>query len=572
MREHLGISILLIAAAFFMAVFPARIHECDAVIYATCAIHKDIGILTDPGHLAFGLLAYIAALIGQKASPPLNPIYLLQFLSTAVGLAGVYLFWRVLRRITANADRALLFSAVLVFSYGYWHFSLQGESHILAVLFLVSFLWYFFDFVYRPSHRSGVLSGLMLGVATLMHQTSILLLPLVYLSLLPWKTKRRRLLMCLGSFSLAYCLVAVVPYLLVGWWIGDMRTVSEFRTWVLGVSVWGRWGGWRLASFPSALVGIARTFVGSHSLLGFQWVGSWARSLFPGASWEDEMAIAGSIGPGVRYVLLIVESFVFLVAIVTVVRGARKLRAMFSSCRPLASFVCIWVVVFGIFFTWWSPERTEYWVPIFLPVLIVLAFRTETAGEKKRLIAGGGFLVALFLANFLGSIYPQSLASIEPDTRVALGIDAVVRKGDIVISDCSFGGRATKFIRSFEKIDLVKAASVEAGFPGGTLRLPRESGMAEGTEIMPEPADSILTSLVAGRAIDLVDSLLAAAEKDRRALFLVLTPLSPDSHRAYVYRELTRMIVRRSIVSEGVPVRGGICMIRLSRQGLETHR
>jgi hypothetical protein len=565
MREHLGIIVLLIAAAFFMAVFPARIHEVDAVIFATSAIHKQAWVLADTGHLGFGYLAHIAALIGQKASPPLNPIYLLQLLSISAGLAGIYVFWRVLKRIGASADRALLFSAVLVFSYGYWHFSLQGECHILTVFFLICFLWYFLDFVSQPSHRSGVLSGLALGAATLTHQSVILLVPVVYVSLLMCKVRKRLLLTCLGSFSFTYCLVAVVPYLLVGWWIRDLRTVSEFRTWILGVSLWGIWGQWRLVSFPGAVVGMARSLAGSHFVLGFQPLGSWLRGLIPGTTSEDEVVVAKSIGRWLRYVLLIVEMFLFLVAIVTVVRGAKKLRAMFSSCRPLASFVTIWVVVFGIFFTWWSPQRAEFWIPLFLPVLIVLAFRTETAGRKKRLIAGVAFVVALFLTNFLGSIRPESFASIEPDLGAALGIDAVVRKGDVVISDCSFEGRVTQFIGPFEKIDLLKAISMDAGFPGWTLRLRGEPGLGEGSEIMRGPADSVLTSLAVGRAIDVVDSLVVEAEKDKKAVFVVLTPLSSDSHRASIYRELARIIVRRSMISEPVPVRGGIRMIRLSR-------
>jgi hypothetical protein len=176
------------------------------------------------------------------------------------------------------------------------------------------------------------------------------------------------------------------------------------------------------------------------------------------------------------------------------------------------------------------------------------------------------FVAALFLANLLGSIRPESFASIEPDTHAALEIDAAVQRGDIVISDCSLKRRAADFMRYFEKIDLLKATSVDAGLSPGTLSPPGEPGPGERTETMSEPADPVRTSLMAGRALDLVDSLLTAAERNGRAVFVVLTPLSRDSHRASVYRELTRAIIQHFVSSEPVPVRGGVDMIRLRRR------
>jgi hypothetical protein len=160
---------LVVAAALYLA-FPARVLECDAVIYASAALHVDVEISTDPGHLGFGLIELAAAAVGRRLTPPLSPVYILPYLSIAAAIAGLYGLFRTLLDAGVKHGRAICYAGVVGFSYGYWHFALQAESHIL---------------------------------------------------------------------SASYAALAVLPYIAVGLWVRDIRSVEGFREWILGMSTWG---------------------------------------------------------------------------------------------------------------------------------------------------------------------------------------------------------------------------------------------------------------------------------------------------------------------------------------------
>lgn len=290
-----GIIVLLAVAGLLLVALPARILECDAVISANGAIHNDPAVMIYPHHLAYNYMLRGAALIGQGLDPPLNPIYLLQYVGIAAGLGGVYLLYRMLMEIGAGPRRALLLSGVLLFSYGYWHYARQADAHIISAFLLIWATWAFYRFLAQPTIAAGCVVGLSLGLATFIHQSNILIFVPVLLACILRGREGIRLLRQTGAVIVVYFLIGILPYLLIGRYVVGAGTPAEFRKWLLGISLWENWGIWRLETVPATVIGIVRNFTGSHYLLGFQPLVHLAQRLFPIASLEDEMAIAASV-------------------------------------------------------------------------------------------------------------------------------------------------------------------------------------------------------------------------------------------------------------------------------------
>lgn len=562
LSRNASVLILLTAAAFVLVRFPARVVDVDAVIYASAArigaakemaspghLFKEVA---NPGHLGFYPLELAANVAGQRMIPPANSIFLLQYVSMLAGLAGGYVFYRTLRETGLDRRRSVLLTSVLLFSYAYWHFSLQAESHILATFFLILFLRAALRFFRSPTPRAGAVAGVALGLATLLHQTSILVAPCFLAGALVL-AGRRRPIPPLRPFLLSYLAIVALPYLLVGWIVLGLRTPAGFRHWIMGLSQWGKWGWWTPANPVRAVSGLIRSFVGSHFFLGLAPIKAAAERVFPHASWEDEVAIAASVPVRLRYVLAGLAAGVFAVSLAVAVRGAAGLRRAFCGDAGLAVFLAAWIAVSAGFSAWWAPQHTEFWLPLFAPVLVLLtySFRDRRGARLGWAWCASLFVLALFAVNFWGSIYPESLERMEPETLAALAIEAAVEPGGIVITDTDLSGRATRYVRAFEKVDLVGLCVASPTDGSGAERADPISG-----ERSPDEC-----------AAAAIDSILAAADGTAREVYLLAHPLSTDEHTIAVYGRLVTAIADRFDVTQCVPVRAAVDLRRVRRRG-----
>lgn len=453
---------LLALMALLAILFPARVLECDAVIYASAGIHRDVVQSTDAGHLAWGGVEVLAASIGRSMSPPLNPLYLLAWLSVFSMLTSAWLVHRLLaNRLGVHNVLSALVAGTLLFSYSNWHFGLQGEPHAPHALALVMFLGAAWSWLTTPSVRAAVLTSAALAAATLLHQTTILLVPPVLLALLvarAGESKLRKARLHQAVWFLAtYGVIVVGTYLVVGWFVRDLRTVADYRAWILGLSEWGGWGNWRATSPVAALVGIARSLLGSHYLLGIAPIGDVAGRLFPSASWEDERMLSGAVAHWLRPALALLEAMIFCGVAWIMARVARNLRVAWCHAWPFAVLLMGWLAVHFVFFMWWAPERAEFWIAFWLPFLVLLAPGLARSRVRPAALAAG--LAGLVLVNLGGSIAPQASPALEPATLVAVAVDASVRAGDAILTDLPLNQRAGRFIYTLDVVDLPHAAT-----------------------------------------------------------------------------------------------------------------
>jgi hypothetical protein len=517
--------------------FPARVYECDAVIYANRAIHGDISEALDAAHLGFDLLEYKVAELGQRLSPPASPIIILTYVSVAAGLAGIFFFWLLLQRLGASTGATVLLSGALMFSYSYWHFSLQAESHMIASLLIILLALQVHRLLGRPTVRNALATSLILTLATLVHQTSVIVSPAILVGLMmtsiSWRSKCRVMLALVAS---SVVLIGV-PTLYWGFYVSRAASSPDLWSW-LSSSQLNDWGQWRIMGLPAAVIGLTRSFIGSHYLLGFEPLSRLAIRLFPFSSLQDELRAASLVPVEVRLVLVPVQAALLLffgwVALMTL-KGLRSLPAVRS---PYAGFLIAWALTLSVFVLWWAPERSEFWIAILIPCMLLLGLPGLSRPVSGMSLPLAVIIVAaIFAVNFLGSIYPQSARGTEIETRVAVGIDAIVETGDIVVSDCSFRGRASKYVPSFERMNLLDPAAGSG-----------EDGALE--RIIPY-------------ALSTVDSLLDAAEHDNRTVYIIMSPLSEEPNLRLLYEGILDAVQREFEMSGPVPVRAPLELRRI---------
>ena len=559
----LALIALLAAGGAVCLVFPCRVYECDAVIYATRAIHGDAAQSLEAAHLGFDFLEYSVAGLGQRFSPPASPVCILAYVSVAAGLTGVLFFWLLLRRLGASTGANLLLSGCLLFSYTYWHYSLQAESHIIAGLLLILLALQVHRMFGRPTVGNTLGTALILALAALIHQTSVLALPAIILGVMmlrvTGKRKRNLVLMLLLSSAVLFG----VPTLYGGVCVTGGSTARDLWPWLISSHL-QTWGQWRSTSLPAAAVGLVRSITGSHYVLGFEPVKRLALRLFPFASLQDEVRVAGLVPAHVRFALITVQA-VLLTFFGMVVLGALKnLRSAKVTRDPYAGFLIVWMLTLTVFVIWWAPERCEFWIGILIPGLILLGLPgLSRVVSGMSLWAAAAVVAALFTLNCLGSIGPQAARVAEPETCVAVAIDAVVNSGDVVLSDCSFCGRASKYVRSFEKVNLL-FPSVSAGESDTRSIDEVKAGSLEemGSAVAVAPERLI------AHAVCTVDSVLVAAEYGERSVYIIMNPLSEDAHHKRLYAEVLDAVQEEFQISEIVRLRAAVELRRIESRKL----
>ena len=153
-----------------------------------------------------------------------------------------------------------------------------------------------------------------------MHQQHILIV-LPALVALPFAERRGRPLATLaGSFLATYGAIAVLPYLVEAVGLLGLRTIPDIRLWIIGLSTWGTWGHWTRTTPFWAGVGLARSFVGSHYLLGLAPLKAFALS--HGAWCVDKLPIAAAVPASLRRVLFVIEASLLALGVIAIGGGS----------------------------------------------------------------------------------------------------------------------------------------------------------------------------------------------------------------------------------------------------------
>jgi len=342
---------LIAAFALVCLGFPSYDWYFDGLTFAMAAEGVAGGgnpaWLFHPHHLLYTPVAFVAYRLAGALGLSVRAWLVMQWLSTACAVGGLWLFHRLLVRLAVPAPARLAGLVLVGASYGWWRHATQGDTTLPEAALLLALL----SAAVRPA-TPAVLLGLLQAAAVLVHESAVIFLPAAVWAiwrLRPRAARARNLATFLGVTAgvtaAAYLAVAVfvlrVPGLrgLAGWLSGyfgpDPRT---------GYAVY--YAGWA----PANLVASARAWAEGFT-------GGW-----PGPAGPAEWAWrAGAAACAIAILAL-------------AVRGIRRGLAgpPGRGARVAVEVLLVWLGAHALFFTWWKPGHTRFWV-LALPGWALLA-------------------------------------------------------------------------------------------------------------------------------------------------------------------------------------------------------
>ncbi len=370
------------------------VHTYDALSYILDVDRKPWPELFHPHHLLYGPLGAtiraVAISLGWQGSAELW-LQATNALAGAVGVVAVFVLCRV---VTGTTVPALAAALSVGSSYAYWYYAVEVEVYTLATVALIVALILLVQLVRTPCWQTACWLGLINGIAVLAHQTNILLVVPVLLTIGLTVSDLRIRLRLVVAYLLPLALLVGGVYLWVAFGVSGMRRWQDVWLWLTGYARTGFWGG---AIDASKLAGFAR-------------------------GWSETLAIHGG-------------GWVGLIALALLLIGWRGIvRLPF----PLLVGVVSWLVVYGLFFLWWEPDNIEFWIASLPPLAVLLSAALSVDHPLERLHTGGvgviGLLIAVVLLSLnLPAINERGDPTRDLQRRIAASLVDASNPGDLLI-------------------------------------------------------------------------------------------------------------------------------------------
>ena len=369
--------------------------------------------LFHPHHLVYewcGWAVYHAALgLGYSGGPEL-PV---QAFNALTGALGIAVLWALLRRVAGRAAAASG-CGLLGFSYGYWWYSVEAEVYILSTLLLICSLTVAYHAAMDPSWKLCALLGGTQGFAVLAHQTNVLFAIVAAGAL--FIASRSLPLGDVIRCALAYAgagIAIVVPSYVSAFAVLRLRTLGDVYNWLTLYAQpgGGPQGSWELLNIPKAVFGFGRALVGGHFVFALEPSRKLLLENFPSMSLREEQFLVRNFPDWLILLLLALSAVVIVALLVPVLGWLRQPKLDSPQARVLAILCVAWFVPYALFFLWWEPENFEFWIAPMVPVAILFALLSSARvyRSRRRFLPASVMILlgALFVVNFLGSVWPQ---------------------------------------------------------------------------------------------------------------------------------------------------------------------
>ncbi|MDW8402665.1 glycosyltransferase family 39 protein [Chloroflexus sp.] len=387
----------LLLGASFVALYLltlTKVHTYDALSYILDVDRKPWPELFHPHHLLYGplgaLIRWLATSLGWQGSAELW----LQVVNALAGAVGVSLTFLLCRAVTGAPIASLAAALSVGWSFAYWYYAVEVEVYTLAAVALIAALWLLANIARWPTWQTAFWLGVANGMATLGHQTNVLL-AVPALVTIGWAVLDHRARFRLAvAYSLPLAMIVGGAYLWVALGVSGMRRWDEVWAWLTGYARTGFWGG---AIDGAKLAGL-------------------------GKGWSETLAMTGGAIVGAIALGLLLAGW----------RGMARLP------RPLLAGTQSWLLVYSLFFLWWEPDNIEFWIACLPPLALLLSAALAARHPLDRLgvggasIAGLGLAVALLALN-LPAIIERGDANRDLQRRIAAALAEISQPGDLII-------------------------------------------------------------------------------------------------------------------------------------------
>ena len=416
---HLKKYLILLLMAVIILVslaFPNRDYSYDSIEYAIEANNQAPSI--HPHHLLFyPTIKAISFLFTSFGGDELFGMMPVQFMNIILFPFAVLFFYLIILNISNNIGHSIITSMIFGFSGGIWTLSLDNEVHTLPLLFLLLSIYLFI------SKSSVILAAMVFTLSILYHQSYILALPsiayLVY-SFLPEKRIFRAFVFSITSVFLtagAYITAAVIE---------GRTSPGEIINWMLFYTESGKWGSVSLSNFFYSGAGIFQLFFAPRLI---------------------RLITFGEKIHGTEYLYLFLEVIgTLLIAVIYFILFKRGLKDNFPN-NKLLNFSIIFIIPFSAFAFFWEPQNVEFWIPVFIPLLIIIPLFASSGGRRfgKDSPAGKGagmkiipvlcavLFIIMFTHNRFSAFIPASNIQNNETYFFAEKISEYISDGDLLI-------------------------------------------------------------------------------------------------------------------------------------------
>jgi hypothetical protein len=377
-----------------------------SINYDLNSVREAVGVerggqdLFSPNHLLYRPMGYpvhriLEAILNYRGSV----LLVLQVITALFAALGLALSLLVFARISQSVLSAALATLGMAVSWSYWRFSTDAYYITVSLPFVAAavlpLLW-----IQADSHRSnlyGILSGVACAVAILLWQANVFLVPVLVLALLLFNRQSisvppNQLIRVLALMLITLGLVVGLAYVGVGIFAFNVKTPSDFLTWLLhhpgsGSALWGHWSMDRIPHLLQSSV---------SSIIPL-WAGLGLRDLMHGVVRPDK--ILGQIS-------LLSYLFLLLGSVILAVRSIRR--------RHINLRLLLWLIfaysVYLPFMLWWDPFEPKWFVipNFFLWGMVAVIWRPSQRNSRfNRLLPLALSVSIIGLANFTYTIWPN---------------------------------------------------------------------------------------------------------------------------------------------------------------------
>ncbi|OAD20193.1 conserved hypothetical protein, membrane [Candidatus Thiomargarita nelsonii] len=246
-NEFIWLSLILIAITSLFLITLAMNHSEaeDSVryIYEVTKVPSTLS-LYDPNHILFNSFNRVVydlwLFLGYKGNAELP----MQINNVIAGIVTLFLVYLIARRLEMSVYFSLLCLGMVSMSYGFWRYSVEAETYILPLPFiLLSAHRLMIIAESRFEYRHFFLLGLFMAMATLFHQQHVLLIfiapfAIIFLhSKIPLKFPKHQIS---GRVILFFCVsggIIAAVYFPVAIFLAEQSELGEIIKWSQGKAV-----------------------------------------------------------------------------------------------------------------------------------------------------------------------------------------------------------------------------------------------------------------------------------------------------------------------------------------------
>jgi hypothetical protein len=412
-KEFIWLILIAITSLFLITLAMNHSEAEDSVryIYEVTKVPSTLS-LYDPNHILFNSFNRVVydlwLFLGYKGNAEL-PMQINNVIAAIVSLFLVYL---IARRLEMSVYFSLLCLGMVSMSYGFWRYSVEAETYILPLPFiLLSAHRLMIIAESRFEYRHFFLLGLFMAMATLFHQQHVLLIFIAPFAIIFLHSKFPKPQIA-GRVILFFCVsggIIAAVYLPVAIFLAGQSELGEIIKWSQGKAVEGLWTPWAWTNPLKSIFGLLRSIWGTHFLFGFPWFEALMAKLFPLKPLMEERLIAQSLSTWQLWLCLIMVAISSICAVILSILAIIGYRR--TELNPRAIGFLIFAVpmlcVYAIFNTLWEPLNIEFWIAL-LPFIYLVLMLFITSSGFTPFATSSIFVVALLIGNLLGSILPQT--------------------------------------------------------------------------------------------------------------------------------------------------------------------